>query len=235
MSAPTIPKAAAVPPLVDGERLGRAEFERRYDAMPGVKAELIEGVVSIAPPVKHRAHGVPHSHAIGWLGLYCDATPGVDGADNSTIRLDAHNMTQPDILLYVQPEHGGTLRFSEDDLVESAPELIVEIAADGSGNELTSKLRVYGRNSVREYVVWRTLDRAVDWFTLVGGEYVRQAIHADGLYRSEVFPGLWLDPSALIHDDRPRMLAVNSLGTATPEHAAFVDRLRRAARPSDGV
>ena len=35
-----------IPPLESGDRLIRAEFERRYQAMPHVKkAELIEGVV----------------------------------------------------------------------------------------------------------------------------------------------------------------------------------------------
>ena len=230
---PIVPEIdeSPIPPLENGDRLTRPEFERRYDAMPGVKAELIEGVVYMASPVTHRKHGKPHHHANSWLGLYRYATPGVDAADNSSIRLDLDNMPQPDCFLNILPECGGQLRVSEDDYVETAPELIVEIASSSVSYDLNAKLRVYLRNGVLEYVVWRTRDRAVDWFLWVDGAYERQQLGADGLYRSVVFPGLWLDPKALIADERPRMMEVNRLGTATPEHAAFVERLRLAAGP----
>jgi hypothetical protein len=50
--------APLVPPRVDGEHLGRDEFERRFDATPGLtKAELIEGVVHMAPAVRAENHG----------------------------------------------------------------------------------------------------------------------------------------------------------------------------------
>ena len=39
----------------------------------------------------------------------------------------------------------------------------------------------------------RVLDHAVDWFVLRETEYQRLAPDAAGIYRSEVFPGLWLD------------------------------------------
>ena len=52
-----------VPPLEPGDRLSRAEFERRYEAMPELKkAELIEGVVYMPSPVRLRRHGRPHAH-----------------------------------------------------------------------------------------------------------------------------------------------------------------------------
>lgn len=46
-----------------------------------------------------------------------------------------------------------------------------------------------------------------------------------GLDRSAVYPGLWLDPQALVQGDRQRLRAVRDLGCATPEHAEFVTRL----------
>ena len=164
-------------------------------------------------------------------------TPGIDGADNASIRLDIDNMPQPDILLLILPSCGGQARFTEDDYVEFAPELIVEVASSSVSYDLHAKLQVYRRNGVKEYVVWRTRDREVDWFTFVEGAYVRQQLGADGLYRSASLPGLWLDPKALMDDDRARMVAVNGLGTATPEHAAFVERLRlaAAAKPPAGA
>ena len=62
------PANGAIPPLKDGDRLTRAEFERRYMAMPDLKkAELIEGVVHVASPVRQRFHGRQHSHLNFWL------------------------------------------------------------------------------------------------------------------------------------------------------------------------
>jgi hypothetical protein len=94
-----------IPPLEPGDRLSRAEFERRYEAMPDLnKAELIEGVVYIPSPVRYRRHGRPHAHLIMWLGVYESATPGVETADNSTARLDLDNEPQPDGMLLIAHE-----------------------------------------------------------------------------------------------------------------------------------
>jgi hypothetical protein len=85
----TLQPPAALPPLDSGDRLTRSEFERRYDAMPHLKkAELIEGVVYMPSPVRVRSHGKPHGQIMSWVGVYCAATPGVDFADNPTLRLD---------------------------------------------------------------------------------------------------------------------------------------------------
>jgi hypothetical protein len=69
-----------VPPLENGDRLTRAEFERRYAAMPEhVRAELVEGVVIMASPVRHTMHGAPHADLISWATIYRAGTPGVLG------------------------------------------------------------------------------------------------------------------------------------------------------------
>jgi hypothetical protein len=86
-----------IPPLQNGDRLTREEFERRYDATPNLKkAELIEGVVYMPPPGSYRDHGSPHSDVIGWLGLYRMEIPGISGGNNGSLRLDLDNMPQPD-------------------------------------------------------------------------------------------------------------------------------------------
>ena len=191
-----------IPPLEPGDRLSRAEFERRYDAMPNLKkAELIEGVVYMPSPVRLRRHGRPHFDLITWLGNYKMATPGVIGADNASVRLDLDNEPQPDVVLFIDPASGGQARISSDDYLEEAPELVAEIAASSASYDLNTKLNVYRRNGVREYIVWRVLDRQIDWFVLREGEFVRLPLDDDGLYRSEVFPGLWLDPAALVRGD----------------------------------
>ncbi|MEM9926784.1 MAG: Uma2 family endonuclease, partial [Cyanobacteria bacterium P01_D01_bin.50] len=114
-----------LPPLENGDRLTRYEFERRYQAMIQIKkAELIEGVVYVASPVRATKHSRPHAKIITWLGTYSAASLGVDLQDNATVRLDADNEPQPDALLRIETEAGGNSRISEDDYIEGSPELI---------------------------------------------------------------------------------------------------------------
>lgn len=216
--------AAAQPlPLEAGDHLTRDEFERRYEACPDLKkAELVEGVVYVPSPVRLDVHGEPHSHLSIWLGLYSVRTPGVGIGDNSTVRLDLDNEPQPDILLRIAK--GGQTHLSGG-YVEGAPELVAEVTASTASYDLHSKLRAYRRNGVREYVVWRVRDEALDWFVLDGGAYVPLPPAVDGTMRSRVFPGLWLDPPALLRRDMTRVLAVLEEGLKSPEHAAFVDLL----------
>jgi Uma2 family endonuclease len=217
-----------IPPLVDGDRLTRDEFERRYDAMPGLKkAELIEGVVHMPSPVRYDQHSSPHSSLVGWLWVYRAGTPGVGSAADGSIRLDDDNMPQPDAFLFIRPERGGRVRISEDDYIEGGPELVAEVSASSASYDLGEKQAVYLRYEVCEYIVWRVLDRAIDWFVRRDGQYERLEPGDDGILRSQVFPGLWLDPAAMIGGDSARVLAMVQQGIASEEHADFVARLNR--------
>ena len=215
-------------PLENGDRLTRQEFERRYAARPDIKkAELIEGIVHMPSPVRFASHGEPHSWILTWLGTYCASTPGVRLADNATVRLDSNNEPQPDALLRIEPDAGGRSRLSDDDYVEGAPELIVEIASSSAAYDLHDKLRAYLRNGVREYVVWRVYDGELDWFTLKDGDYVPLAPDTTGgVIHSQVFPGLRLAVDALLAGDVAQVLAVLQEGIGLPEHVTFVERLR---------
>ncbi len=221
--------AVEQPPLNTGDRLSRAEFERRYEAHPEIKkAELIEGMVYVGSPVRVRHHSRPHSIVIIWLGTYEAATPGVMVLDNTTLQLDYDNEPQPDALLRLDPALGGRSRVTADDYLEGPPELIVEIAASSASYDLHAKLRAYQRNGVQEYLAVQIYERRVDWFALHEGVY--EALQADeaGVLRSEVFPGLWLQPSAVWAGDLAALLAVLNEGLVSPEHVAFVERLRAA-------
>jgi Uma2 family endonuclease len=221
------------PPLQDGQRLSREEFERRYAASPDIrKAELIEEVVYVPPPVSLFGHGSPHFSLVTWLGHYQALTPGVIGGDNTTIRLDMANEPQPDVCLLIEPARGGSAQIDEDDYIAGAPELVAEVALSSVHRDLGSRLTIYQRNGVREYIVWRVEDGEVDWFVLRDGQFVRLQPDGAGILRSEVFPGLWLDVTALVAGDLARVLAVVEQGLATPEHVAFVARLQ--ASPSSG-
>ena len=48
---------------------------------------------------------------------------------------------------------------------------MVEVAASSVSYDLHEKREAYRRNGVREYIVWRVQDRAIDWFVLRGGAY----------------------------------------------------------------
>lgn len=215
-----------IPPLEPGDRLSRTEFEKRYEAMPGLKkAERIEGVVYMPSPVRIHRHGRPHLRLITWAGTYESMTPGVIGGDNATARLDLDNDPQPDILLMIDPELGGQATISEDDYIEKAPELVAEVASSSASFDLHTKLAVYRRNGVKEYLVWRVLDKVVDWFVARNGDFEQLAADNDGILRSERFPGLWLDAAALLAGDMPRVLTVVQQGIASPEHVDFVRQL----------
>ena len=216
-----------MPPLENGDRLSRTEFERRYDAMPDLKkAELLEGVVSVGSPVRFPQHARPHLHIAGWLAGFEAATPGVMAADNASVRIDIDNEFQPDALLLIEPGRGGQVSISDDGYIEGGPELVVEVAASTVSHDLHDKLDIYQRSGVREYLTCRVLDGAFDWRVLRQGRYESIEPDADGLSKSEVFPGLWLDPSALLQGDLAAVLEALRRGVESPEHAAFADRLR---------
>jgi Uma2 family endonuclease len=222
------PRSAEIPPLEPGDRLTRDEFERRYEAMPHLKkAELIEGVVYMPSPVRMYRHATPQSHLNGWLFAYRVATPGVETGDNATARLDLDNEPQPDALLFIEPGCGGQARISDDDYLEGAPELVAEVASSSVSFDLHTKFNVYRRCAVQEYIVWRVLDRAIDWFVLAGGAYERLAPEADGILKSRIFPGLWLEAEALLSGDVARLMEVLQRGLASPEHGELVARLAR--------
>jgi Uma2 family endonuclease len=236
MSTPGISKRippgvlAPLPPLEQGDQLTLEEFERRYEAMPELKkAELIEGVVHMPSPVRWKRHAKPHAQLITWLGVYEANTPGVSVGDNGSCRLDLDTEPQPDAAMIIEPSHGGQAKVSPDDYVEGGPELVAEVAASSVSLDLNAKLRVYRRNNVREYVVWRVLDQAIDWFVLRQTQYDQLQAGADGILHSEVFPGLWLDAAALVRSDLATVLQGLQQGIASPEHAAFVQKLQQAA------
>src|SRR5689334_10499022 len=135
-------RPSIIPPLQPGDRLTRAEFERRYDATPGLKkAELIEGIVYMPAPVSDD-YGSPHSDLNTVLSIYRFATLGILGGDNGSVRMDLDNMPQPDLFLRIDSASGGQTRLSVDRYVEGAPELIAEIPASSASYDLHAKLNV---------------------------------------------------------------------------------------------
>jgi Uma2 family endonuclease len=215
-----------VPPLENGDRLTRIEFERRYNKMPQVKkAELVEGVVYMASPLRFEPHAEPHADLIIWLGNYKVATPGVRLGDNPTVRLDLDNEPQPDAVLLIDASAGGQSYLGEDGYIEGAPELVAEIAASSAAIDLGDKQRAYRRNGVLEYLVWQVFDQRIDWWCLQNGDYMPLLPDEDGIIRSQIFPGLWLDVGAILNGNMPQVLSALQAGINASEHLVFVQQL----------
>jgi Uma2 family endonuclease len=125
----------------------------------------------------------------------------------------------------IDPACGGRALIDAGGYVVNAPELVAEVASSSASIDLNDKLHVYRRNGVREYIVWRVRDQAIDWFVLRGSKYELLSLTADGLLKSECFPGLWLDPAALLRGGMLRVLEVLQQGIGSAEHGAFAASL----------
>lgn len=215
-----------LPPLESGDHLTRPEFERRYHAMPHLKkAELIEGVVYVPSPLRFEPHAEPHGNLVTWLGFYKTMTPGVRLGDNPTVRLDLDNEPQPDAVLLIDEVAGGQSHLSADGYLESAPELVAEVAASSVANDLHDKKTAYRRSGVQEYIVWQVLEQKLDWFVLREGKYESLESDEAGIIHSQVFPGLWLTVSALLAGDMAKVLAVVQEGINSSDHRDFLKEL----------
>ena len=221
------PKERLVTPLLhNGDRMNAAEFEARHTAMPYLKkAELLRGVVYMASPVSLLYHGQPHSEIVGWLLMYRSLTRGVLSGDNTTVRLGTKDQPQPDALLLIPPSAGGQATIQSDGFVSGGPEFACEIAYTSANYDLGVKKEIFAEHGVREYLVWIIDAKSLEWFVLRDGKYVSHATDADDIFRSTIFPGLWLDWKALLTGDLARVFAVVQQGCATQEHQAFVERL----------
>jgi Uma2 family endonuclease len=211
--------------LTTGEKMDRTEFLRRWDALPELKlAELIEGVVFVASPVS-RDHSDADS-TIGWLlKHYANATPNCDSGHNASWKM-LESMPQPDLHLRIRPESGGQ---SSDGprFFEGAPELAIEICLSSTEVDFGSKLRLYRRAGVREYITIEFAPKRIVWRILQGDSYYSLEPDADGVFRSITFPGLWLDRDAFWRNDGGRLLATLHAGLTSAEHQEFLARLRR--------
>ncbi len=221
--------AVELPPVLrEGDRLTGAEFLRRWEAMPDLQhAELIDGVVFMASPVG-RLHGALLVRIGGWLSAYCDVAHACEAASDSTWLMGTGDIPQPDAALRILPEYGGQ---SGDSgwMYRGAPELVVELTDSSTSRDLGAKLDLYRRAGVREYVTILLQTRQVIWRQLARGRYREMQPGEDGLYRSQAFPGLWLDPEA-VWDRRKSLRTAVELGLKSPEYAAFVRKLTTAKR-----
>ena len=192
-----------------GDRLSREEFLARWECMPRVKkAELIDGVVYMPSPVS-LTHSVFDTLVQMVLSVYAARTPGCETLSNATW-LMLESAPQPDSCLCWLPSSGEIK--TTDGLATGSPGLIVEVALSSRSYDLGPKLALYQRAEVREYVAALIEDERIEWRVLEKGSYRLMAPDADGVFRSKVFPGLWLDSAAFWRKDRLKLLAVLEQG-----------------------
>ncbi len=213
-------------PLLDGQQLQRDEFLRRYEALPHIKkAELIGGIVRMGSPVSLE-HGTGDNEIVSWIGFYSAFTPGCEAANNSTW-LMLTDAPQPDGALRILPEFGGTSRV-KGKYASGAAELIAEVSNTSADIDLGEKKKLYAAAGVREYLVLALSPRRrLYWFRRSGRGFKEVLPPADGVIRSTVFPGLWLDVPALLRRDMAKVMTVLQRGLQSGEHEAFVQELPR--------
>jgi Uma2 family endonuclease len=219
----------STPPLVDGETLTRDEFMRRWEAMPQLKrAELLGGVVYLPSPLS-----IPHGEILaaitGWLCVYRASTTGCRAAANATWFM-RQDVPQPDGAMWLAPECGGK-SVPAGLYQEGPPEFVAEVSLSSKERDLGPKFQLYQDAGVKEYLTVLIHDQEVRWHRLVPRKYRLMPPGDDGVLRSVVFPGLWLNPAALFADDAAGVLATLQEGLASKEHAEFVKRLARKKRP----
>lgn len=212
-----------VPALVEGQRLSRDEFLRRWEAMPHLKrAELIKGVVRMPSPLS-LDHGDTDYDLGGLFFFYTANTPGIKGNKASTSFM-LEDAPQPDNHLRILSEAGGRTKRAGKYL-DGGPELVGEISLTSASYDLGDKFDLYEEAGVLEYVVVLVEEREIRWFHRQDEKLQPVPEPADGIWRSRVFPGLWLNGPAFLAGDMAKVLATLNEGLQSPEHAAFVQEL----------
>jgi hypothetical protein len=110
--------------------------------------------------------------------------------------------------------------------------MLTEVCLSSESIDLHQKRDLYEEAKVQEYLVVIVKRKQIRWHRLVRGKYRLLTPGADGIYRSHVFPGLWLDDTALFQGDMAKVLATLQEGIASDEHQRFVEDLARRKRKS---
>jgi Uma2 family endonuclease len=211
--------------LNNGDHLDQPTFHRLYEQTPeDFHAELIQGVVFVSCAVAN-PHGEYLAEMVTWLGVYKAHTPGTRVADNVTVILDESNEPQPDALLRIEESAGGQSRINEQEYLVGPSELHVEIANTSAAIDLYEKKEAYEQAGVREYLVLLVQEKRLRCFQLRDGQFVETFSGDSGIWKSAVFPGLWLDVAALLQRESRQLLETLQQGLALPEHAAFRRKL----------
>jgi len=207
--------------------MSQDEFHRAYMEMSeDFKAELIEGEVFVVNDnIGFETHEEPDAELAGWMLIYRVETPGVASGTAATTILDNANEVEPDLQMRIRPEYRGRSVLGGE-FVQGPPELVCEISYSSRSIDLGRKKRAYEKTGIQEYLVWRTVDKAIDWWEIRGGLFQPLPKQDDGLIESRVFPGLVLDTVALLGGNMKRVLDRQRAELGQGRHMRFCEVLQ---------
>jgi Uma2 family endonuclease len=204
--------------LEPGERMGRDEFLARWEQMPNLKlAELIDGVVYLPSPVSPE-HSRKQYIINGWTFEYIGRTGFIEGLCEGTWLME-QSAPQPDVALRIKKEYGGQSEIQKYPV--GAPEFVAEVSRSSRSYDLGPKLDLYQRAGVREYLTALLEEQRIEWRVLQQGRFRLLQPDSAGIFRSEVFPGLWLDERAFWNNDLPGLLATLEQGLQSEAFLSF--------------
>ncbi len=217
-----------VPLLETGDRMKQKEFHSRYQMVgEDITFELVGGIVFMASPLR-QPHALYEEELSYLLGTYRRGTPGVELLPNATTILGEESEPQPDLALRVGEEWGGQSKINKEEYLEGPPELVAEIAYSSRALDMHQKKEDYQKAGVCEYLVLCLEEQQIHWFQFSSKTEIQP--NRQGIMKSKVFPGLWLDSKALLARDSSRLIEVVQKGLTSREHAAFVKRLDKARK-----
>lgn len=209
--------------------MSQPEFHRAYDAMPEeYRAELIGGIVFEPSPLGY-PHGKFDTRLSYLLEHYAAQTPGLQAVQGVTVILGPKDEVQPDVVLRIAPKYGGqsqnTRKREGRFYIKGAPEVVAEIAHSSAAIDLHLKKERYAVGGVKEYIVVCLKPARVHWFDL---DCQTELKTVKGVFKSRVFPGLWIDRVGLLELDYKRSMAALNEGMASREYIEFVEALEHA-------
>lgn len=216
--------------LVSGDRMSQEEFHGIYETMPdNFRAELLNGTVFVSVPTS-KPHATGQNDLSTIFGYYRAMTDGIESFDNATLKLSKKDEVQPDLGLRILPAYGGQTKDTYDGYISGAPELVAEIAFSSRAIDLHLKRARYKKFGVIEYIVVCLKPKEIYWFDLHQGLSFRKKPDENGILKSHVFPGLWIDGNALLKKELKKSLEILQQGLGSPEHAEFVAKLNSSVK-----
>ena len=221
--------AVAGPALTDTPAAEQSPLRMSFEefikwAGEDILAELVQGDVVMMTPAS-----LPHQALSMFLTRvlsdYVDVGEiGWIGTAPIALRLSPDTVREPD-LLFVANDHLDRVK---ETCVDGPADLVIEIvSADSVGRDRGEKYYEYEQAGIPEYWLIDSRTRRAEFYQLQGAYYQPMFPDAQGIYRSRVLPGFWLNVGWLQQEPLPDVEDV-LLDVGGQDYAARqIERLRR--------